>query len=179
MFSSLIVISSCTSLKKKPENLYDKVSIEINTEKGKFTSDGFIDLYIKVINNSKSEINVLKPSTRYGYKFNFFRAQSDCDGMSLMMESDPYPLVLRTDDDIVTIQPKSSVEFFIPGHLYELICDGSELTVSMTYDTDETSRYFQYVSSMFEEDQKAEQMKIYNSLTKLKVQSPTVKIGLN
>lgn len=187
IFTSLVllVISSCASLKTTPENLSEKVAIEINTEKGDFVSDGFINLYIKFINNSKSDITVLKPSSRYGYKFDFFSSKTDCDGMSLMMESDPTPLILRTEDELVTIKPKSAVEFYIKGSRYELICDGTELTVSMAYNTIDSSRYFEFVSWKLDEEQKKDQsnikedqMNIYNKLTKLKVQSPTVKIAL-
>ena len=175
-FLLLILLATCVPAKKKSEQLSQQVSMEINTEKGRFEAGEFIRLFVNVTNQSKEDITMLKPSRLYGYQMDFFYSKMECSGIGIMQAPYETPLIMKKESDLVVIEPKSEHEFEILGHRYELICDGDEMEVAMGYDTDRLS---DYIINKFSPEQQQELMGFYNRLTKIKIESETKTIQLN
>ncbi len=175
--------SACNSIKSTSINkdkssvaeLSNQVVITINKSKGVFRQRNWVQLYINVSNNSDQLITLLSPKSQYGKQVDYFYARVECSEPTI--SEAPYPpVILRNDNELVSIPPKKSRGFLIKGNLYDVICDSGSISVQISYDSAKGVEQLDYIK---DEELKANAIAMLKKITRLSIQSESTEIRLN
>jgi len=171
----LFSITSCAVRKNNSKELF----IEIKTDKRQFNKNNRLDLFVDFVNNSDTEITILKPSTEYGSQMDFFslnvlncyKESNSITGMSFGI-----PISERIESDLITIKAKSKVELKISGYLYGLFCNSSNnINIKLLYNS---KRIPKLNMNELNEIQYERAEILYKKITRVKVKSSNARIEL-
>ncbi|MCL5247452.1 hypothetical protein M4I21_16650 [Cellulophaga sp. 20_2_10] len=161
----LLIFTSFTIQKNKKKIDNKDITLEVKAEKTEYNSNGSINLYIVIKNNSDQDITILQPSNKYGFQMDFFRVEYECE-VQYPFETTQARVIKKTETDIITIKSKSEIELILKGNLYNVKCNKPKITeVIVTYDT--TKELSERIISKIG----VEENKIKEKLTKLKIEN--------
>ena len=166
IFSLLLLVTNLT--------FAQKVNFKILKDKTEVDKQGFITLYAEVINKTKNDITILKPSTDFNQKWRYYTSEMDCEIRSpwFAMETKK---INYNDSDLLLIAAKSKLIIKVNGRLNtnSLSCQSDQFEVKLKYD----------ISELIEDDKKDrltfDEKSILEKLTSIKIESKKTKIKMD
>lgn len=164
------IFSSCAIQKNKQKTTPKNISLILKPERTSYKMNRWVKLYITIKNDSKQDITILKPSTKYGYQMDFFNVKYQCASLSVTEATEP-PIIKKTEADLITVKAKSEIQLELKGNLYDVICDSSKITqVKVTYDS--TKEQPEWIINKIGTKQSI----LKNKLTRLRIESNEITI---
>lgn len=84
-------------------------------------------------------------------------------------------IIMRKENELLTIKAKSTVELKVSGNLYDIICGSNEISLKIKYNSNNLP---EWITKEFNENQRQITESLYKKLTKIKIESIETKIEL-
>jgi chemotaxis protein histidine kinase CheA len=171
-----LVSTSIVNTSISNKDTFGTIYIKVNKEKTNTTKSGGILLFFDVINNSNTDLVILKPNNSMDNRLDFFSNTMECMDIPILTTDYIAKDLKIKDEDYLTIPANAKIELFVNGKYHNwLACNSEDIILQIQYNPFKNAEEDNELQPAF----KKELNKSLKKITPLKIESENIKFKLN